>query len=91
MCKCDWEKCRKDCECRCHIGIEAHSKHSYLVGQFAGLEKAADALMKRAADAFSNGRDEEAKLLRFWSEYMKVEAKGIHPGPRPKFETIERA
>jgi hypothetical protein len=89
-CRCDWEKCRKDCDCRCHVGIEAHANHSYKVGQYAGLNSASAMLLQQAGDSFTKGRDQEAQLLRFWAERMKQEAEDIHPGPRPKFETIRR-
>jgi len=81
-CKCDWNKCRKDCGCRCHIAIEAHSTHSFKVGISSGLESAAGILIKKAAEAFTAGRDEEAKLLRTLNGIFIEEAKKSHPGPR---------
>lgn len=81
MCKCDWTKCRKDCECRCHIAIEAESNHSWKVGISSGLDQAAGILLKQSADAFVAGRDEEAKLLRNLNKTLIEAAKKAHPGP----------
>lgn len=91
MCKCDWAKCRRDCECRCHVAIEAHSTHSYKVGQFSGLEQAAGFLFGKAQEAFKHSQDELAKTLRAYSQELNSRAKEIHPGPQPNYETIEEA
>ena len=86
-CKCNWAECHKDCNCRCHIAVEAHSTHSFLVGISAGLEKAAQLLLKRAAESFTAGRDTEAMLMRALSKTLDEDGKKSHPGPRPlKYE-----
>lgn len=86
MCKCDWEKCSKRCECRCHIGIEANRAHSYEVGQSLGLEIAAGKVMEMAIDSFRRGEDQEAEMLRKLSESLKKDGTAKHPGPDVKYD-----
>ena len=86
MCKCDWAKCSKRCECRCHVGIEANRIHSYEVGQSAGHGTASAKVMEMAIDAFRRGRDQEAEMLRKLSETLKKESDAKHPGPDVKYD-----
>lgn len=89
MCKCEFGKCSKRCECRCHIAIEAHCTHSFKVGISSGLERAAGLLMQEATEAFKCGRDEEALQLRTWSEKLAKKGDEEHPGPNPTYPDEE--
>lgn len=86
MCNCDWGKCSKRCECRCHIAAEAHAHHGYLLGQCVGMESAGGKVMEMAVEAFRRGRQEEATMLREISENLTKQGKAMHPGPDVKYE-----
>lgn len=84
-CKCKFGQCRKDCECRCHLAIEAHCDHSFKVGISSGLEQAAGKLLQDAREAFVHERDEEARMLRKMASELVAKAKETHPGPHPEY------
>lgn len=91
MCKCDFKKCRKQCECRCHVGIEANSAHSYKLGQSVGMGYAGSLIMEMAVEAFRHGRQDKATMLREISEKLTKEGKEMHPGPDVEYEEIKEA
>lgn len=86
MCKCDWNKCRKQCECRCHVAVEAASDHYYKLGQSVGMESAGGRVMDMAVEAFKVGHEEEATMLRELSEKLVKQGKSMHPGPGIKYD-----
>lgn len=86
MCQCDWEKCRKDCKCRCHLAAEAHSNHAYKVGIASGLEQASGIVLSRAQEAFTQHDDKRAQTLRELSDLLLKKSKDQHPGPNVSYE-----
>lgn len=74
MCKCDYTKCRKDCPCPCHEHVEAAMDRYYELGQIEGLGQAQAFLLDQAGEAFKQGSNEKAELLREISLTLKKRA-----------------
>ena len=62
---------------------EREIERTYYLGQSVGLDEAANLLLNKASQAFKDGRDQEASMLRELSK--EIQKRGddryIHPDP----------